>query len=175
MAARSEAKCPGSLTEQYLLVDPLPIYSAMPGVYTRAGRAVHVKGGRKRLGGQVRRLAEMVMRITRGWHRHTRPVRSETSSLCLLGLAVQLLTCHGQFLPRHICLPCQLQRYAPLASAEWNTQNQGAAAATKIGVRKIEEGERERKQNAAPRREAKTALGRVSVCAMNRREARKAG
>ena len=95
------------------------------------------------------------MRITRGWHRHTRPVRSETSSLRLLGLAVQLLTCHGQFLPRHICLPCQLQRYAPLAFAEWNTQPQGEAAATKIRVRKkkIEEGERER-ENETPRRDA---------------------
>lgn len=41
--------------------------------------------------------------ITRGWRGHTRAILP----------SVQLLTCHGQFPPRHICLPCQLQPLPP--------------------------------------------------------------
>lgn len=44
--------------------------------------------------------------ITRGWRGHTRAILP----------SVQLLTCHGQFPPRHICLPCQLQPLPPAPS-----------------------------------------------------------
>lgn len=47
--------------------------------------------------------SEVMRIITRGWRGHTRAILP----------SVQLLTCHGQFPPRHICLPCQLQPLPP--------------------------------------------------------------